>query len=144
MRYSYDIKIDKPLDEVIRKFQDPDGLKYWMEGFDHVDHISGEPGTEGAVSIFHFKHKNREMQIEETILEQNLPHQIKFAYKSTMGYNEVEMVFEEESSDSVKLTSNNFFDLKGFMKIFGWLMPGTFKKQSMKYMTAFKEYVEKN
>ena len=33
--------------------------------------------------------------------------------------------------------------MRGLMKVFGFLMQGLFKKQSMKYMDAFKAYVEK-
>lgn len=29
------------------------------------------------------------------------------------------------------------------MKLFGWLMPGAFKKQSQKYLDMFKEFAEK-
>ena len=82
------------------------------------------------------------MQISETILEQNLPGQIKFGFQSSMGYNEVEMLFEQLSDNSVKQINNSYFELKGFMKVFGFLMKGMFKKQSLKYMTAFKKYVE--
>ncbi|MCB0545425.1 MAG: hypothetical protein KDC70_18000, partial [Saprospiraceae bacterium] len=91
---------------------------------------------------FYFLHKNKEMKISETILEQDLPRQIKFAYQSPMGYNEVELLFEKLSNNSVRQTNNSFFDLKGFMKIMGFLMKPMFKKQSLKYMTAFKHYVE--
>lgn len=142
MKYTFDIIIDKPLDEVIEKFQDVDGLKHWMDGFQRVEHISGTPGKKDAESIFHFKHKNKDMQIREKILEEDLPQRIKFGYHSSMGYNEVETIFEKVGEDKVKLTSNNFFDLKGAMKIFGWIMPGVFKKQSLKYMTNFKSYCE--
>ena len=142
MRYSFDIKIEKPIDVVIEKFKDEEGLKYWMDGFQRVEHISGIPGTKGAVSDFYFLHKKREMKIRETILEENFPLSIKFAYHSSMGYNEVETVFEPISENSINLTSNNYFKLKGMMKVFGWLMPGMFKKQSLKYMTNFKAYCE--
>jgi hypothetical protein len=60
-----------------------------------------------------------------------------------MGYNEVEMLFEKLSNNSVKQTSNSYFELKGFMKVMSFLMKGMFKKQSLKYMTAFKNYTEK-
>ena len=83
------------------------------------------------------------MKITETILEQNLPDQIKFGYVSSMGYNEVEMKFEVIDENSVKQINNSFFDLKGLMKLFGPLMKGLFKKQTLKYMEAFKAYVEK-
>lgn len=142
MRYSFDIKIEKPIDVVIEKFKDEEGLKHWMEGFQKVEHISGTPGTKGAVSDFYFLHKKREMKLRETILEENLPKSIRFSYHSKMGYNEVEMVFEPISETSVNLTSNNYFKLNGLMKVFGWLMPGMFKKQSLTYMTKFKTYCE--
>lgn len=142
MRYSFDIKIEKPLDVVIEKFKDEEGLKHWLYGFQKVEHISGIPGTKGAVSDFYFLHKKREMKMGETILEENLPKSIKFGYQSPMGYNEVETVFKPINESNLKLTSNNYFKLEGMMKVFGWLMPGMFKKQSLKYMTNFKAYCE--
>ena len=82
------------------------------------------------------------MILKETILEEKLPDRIKFSYVSPMGYNEVEIQFEKLSDNSVKQINNSYFELKGMMKIMGPLMKGFFKKQSMKYLTAFKEYAE--
>ncbi len=142
MRYTLSNTINKPLEEVIEKFKDPDGVKHWMEGLQRIEHISGTPGEVGAKSDFYFLHKKKEMKISETILEQNLPRQIKFAYQSPMGNNEVEMVFEKLNDHSVKQINNSYFELKGFMKVMGFLMKGMFKKQSLKFMIAFKDYVE--
>lgn len=142
MRYTLSNTINKPLNEVIEKFKDPNGIQHWMEGFQRLEHLSGTPGEVGATSNFYFIHKKKEMVIHETILEQNYPHQVKFAYKSAMGNNEVEMKFEELSEGSVKQINNSHFEFKGLMKIMGLLFKGMFKKQSLKYMTAFKDYVE--
>ena len=142
MRYSLSNTINKPLEEVVSKFKDPNGVKHWMEGLQRIEHISGTPGEVDAKSDFYFLHKNKEMKISETILEQNLPNQIKFAYQSPMGYNEVEMLFEKQSDNSVKQINNSYFEMKGFMKIAGFFMKGMFKKQSLKFLTAFKDYAE--
>lgn len=142
MRYTLSNTINKSLEEVVEKFKDPEGVKHWMEGLQKIEHISGTPGEVGAKSDFYFLHKKKEMKISETILEQNLPRQIKFAYQSPMGNNEVEMVFEKQSENSVKQTNNSYFEFKGFMKIIGFLMKSMFKKQSLKFMTAFKNYAE--
>ncbi|MBK8967317.1 MAG: SRPBCC family protein [Lewinellaceae bacterium] len=142
MKYSLSNTINKPLELVVEKFKEPEGAKHWMEGLQKIEPVSGRPGQVGAKTNFYFLYKNKEMKIEETILEQNLPRQIKFAYQSPMGYNEVELLFEKLSANSVKQTNNSYFELKGFMKIMGFLMKGMFKKQSMTYMEAFKKYVE--
>jgi hypothetical protein len=60
-----------------------------------------------------------------------------------MGYNEVEMQFEKLTDNSVRQTNNSYFALTGIMKFLGPLMKGMFKKQTTKYMEAFKAYVEK-
>jgi hypothetical protein len=143
MRYTLSNTINKPLDEVVAKFTNPEGVKEWMEGLQRTEHISGTPGKVGAKMDFYFLHKGKEMKISETILEENLPNQIKFGYTSSMGYNEVEMQFESLSANEVKQTNNSYFELKGFMKIMGFLMKGMFKKQTLKYLDAFKAYAEK-
>ena len=142
MKYTVSNNIDRPLEKVIAKFKENKGNKNWMEGLQRIERISGNPHEVGAKSDFHFLYKNKEMKISETILEQNFPHQIKFAFQSPMGYNEVEMLFEKVSENSTKQTNNSYFELKGFMKLFGFLMKGMFKKQSMKYLTEFKKYAE--
>ena len=142
MKYTLSNTINRPLEEVIEKFIEPDGAIHWMEGLQKIERLSDKPHEVGAKSNFHFLHRNKKMQITETILEQNLPDQIKFGFQSTMGYNEVEMLFERLSDDSVKQINNSYFELKGFMKVFGFLMKGMFKKQSLKYMVSFKKYVE--
>jgi len=143
MKYTISNTINKPLEEVIEKFNDTEGAKQWMEGLQKIDRISGTPGEVGARTDFYFLHKKKEMKISETILEQNFPHQIKFAYQSPMGKNEVEMLFEQLADGSTKQTNNTYFELKGFMKMFGFLMKGMFKKQSYKYLNGFKKYAEK-
>ena len=143
MKYTLSNTINRPMVEVMQKFKDPEGVKHWMEGLTRIEHLSGTPGEVGAKSDFYFLHKNKEMKITETILEQDLPRQIKFGYQSGMGYNEVELRFEELDAHTVKQTSNSYFEMRGLMKVFGFLMQGLFKKQSMKYMNAFKAYVEK-
>lgn len=142
MRYTVSNTINKPLEEVVERFKDPEGVKHWMEGLQSIEPLEGTPLEVGSTTNFHFLHKGKEMTIHETVLEQNLPDKVKFGYKSAMGYNEVEMRFEKMDEHSVKQINNSYFELKGIMKIMGVFMKGMFKKQSLKYMDAFKAYVE--
>lgn len=143
MKYTLSNVINKPQEIVVEKFKEPEGAMHWMEGLKKIEHVSGTPGKRGAKTNFTFLHKNKEVKIEETILEENLPRQIKFGYVSGGGYNEVELIFEKISDTSTRQTCNTDFQFKGFMKLIGYLFQGMFKKQSLKYMDAFKHYAER-
>jgi len=143
MKYTVSNNIDKSIEVVSDKFMEPDGALQWMEGLEKIERLSKESYIVGAKSRFHSLHKNKKFVIDETILEQNMPNQIKFGFTSSMGYNEVEMVFEKLNNNSTKQINNSYFKLKGIMWLLGPLMKGMFKKQSMKYLDAFKEFAEK-
>lgn len=143
MNYTISNTINKSLDIVAEKFGDPDGALNWMEGLQKIERIEGTPGKAGAKSNHHFLYKNKEMVIQETILEENLPSQMKFAYESPMGKNIVELRFEALGPSKVKQTSITTMEHKGFIKVVGFLFKGMFKKQSLKYMDGFKHYAEK-
>ncbi|NVK29307.1 MAG: SRPBCC family protein [Flavobacteriia bacterium] len=142
MRYSCFITIDKPRARVVEMFQDPDGLKNWMDGFQKMEHISGEKGKVGSKTDFYFKHKNREMLIHETVLEEDLPNSIKFGYQSPAGYNEVETEFTENENGKTLVTTNNYFKFGGAMKIMSFFFKGMFRKQSDTHLKKLKEWVE--
>jgi hypothetical protein len=143
MKYTVSNTINKPLSEVAERFKDPDGAKEWMEGLTKIEPLKGDILSVGSETNFTFLHKGKEIDIHETVLEQDLPNSVKFAYRSKMGYNEVELKFEEVSPNETRQTGNNMFELKGFMKVMGFFGKGMFKKQSMKYMDGFKAYCEK-
>ena len=143
MRYTTSNVINKPLDHVAALYTERDSALKWMPGLKRIEEISGEPGTLGAKCIFHSEHKGKALQITETILEQNMPNQIEFGHESSMGYSEVEIEFEKLSEDTTRQMAHNYFELKGMMKVMGFLFKGMFKKQTMIYLNAFKAYAEK-
>lgn len=67
--YDCDIVVDKPLEESWAVSQDPEKIGEWLSGFQKIEHISGTPGTVGAVSDFYFSTDGQEMVIRETINE---------------------------------------------------------------------------
>lgn len=44
MKYTTEIEIDKPIDEVVALTDDPDNMDKWMEGLQSFEPISGTPG----------------------------------------------------------------------------------------------------
>ena len=142
MKYTVHIDINKPRDRVIELFDNPDNLVKWMEGLQSFEHMDGTPGEVGAKSKLKFKMGKREMEMIETVTERK-PYEFAGTYDAKGVHNKIRARFEEVSSDVTRYYTDQEFEFQGiFMKIMGFLMPGAFKKQSMKYLNAFKKFAE--
>lgn len=142
MKYTSEIVINKPIDRVIELFDNPDNMGKWMEGLISFEHISGKQGQPGAKSRLKFKMGKREIEMIETINVRNLPDEFSGTYEAKGVFNVVKNYFQPMPDNKTKYITNNEFQFKGYMKIIAMLMPGAFKKQSLKYMVDFKNFVE--
>ena len=142
MRYTVEIEINLPLERVIELFDDPDNLKHWQPGLVSFEPISGEPGQPGAKSKLIYKMGKREVEMVETITVRNLPDEFSGTYEAKGVFNVVKNFFSPIDSGKTRYVSQQEFQFKGFMKLFAWLMPGAFKKESRKHLVLFKEFAE--
>lgn len=142
MKYNNEVIINKPIDVVTSRFDDPENLAKWQPGFISMEHLDGVPGEPGATSRIKYKMGKREIEMIETILVRNLPHEFSGTYEAKGVWNKVINHFEPIDEHSTRYWTENEFRFKGFMKIVATLMPGAFKKQSQKYLDLFKEFVE--
>ena len=142
MKYTTEIKVNVPRDEFIEKMDNPDNLKHWQKGLIDYKFLSGTPGEEGSTMEFHYKLGKRNMVLIETILKRNFPHEFHATYDAKNVHNIQKNYFKEIDGQSTKWISEADFNFSGMMKIMGFLMPGAFKKQSLKYMQDFKAFAE--
>lgn len=142
MKYSAEIEINQPVDKVVELFDNPDNLKKWMEGLQLFEPIAGEPGQPGSKSRLLFKMGRREVEMIETVTVRNLPHEFSGTYEVSGVFNIVKNRFFPLPGNKTKYVTEQEFRFKGFMKLIAFLMPGAFKKQSMKYLAAFKKFAE--
>jgi hypothetical protein len=143
MKYTTEVLIDLPREEFIKKLDNPDNMKHWMRGLLSHEMISGEPGQEGATMSMTFKRGKGEMAMVETILKRNFPDEFHATY-DTKGVHNIQRNFFKEEDGKTRWISESEFQFAGFgMKLIGFLMPGAFKKQSMKYAQDFKNFAEK-
>ena len=142
MKYTTTTEINKPINDVIKLFDNVDNLYKWMDGLQSFETISGVAGEIGAKSKLKFKTGNREMEMVETILSKNLPKEFKVAFEMNGGYNTVSQSFVKVSETVTKNIVESKFEFKGIMKYLAPLMKWLFKAQSMKYQKAFKKFVE--
>lgn len=144
MKYSSEIEINQPIGRVIELFDNPGNLPKWMEGLQSFEPISGTYGQVGSKARLVFKMGKREIEMIETITVRNLPDEFSGTYEAKGVFNMVRNKFIPVGENKTKYISEQEFQFKGFMKIIGFLMPGAFKKQSMKYLSDFKNFAERS
>jgi len=143
MKYTSEIIIDLPREEVIRKLDSAENMKHWQRGLQKYEMLEGTPGQEGAQMELHYKMGKREMALTETIVKNNFPESFHASYTAKNVYNMQKNNFQELDGGKTKWTSETEFKFSGFgMKMMAFLMPGAFKKQSLKYLNDFKSFAE--
>tara|TARA_R110002020_G_scaffold220100_4_gene428003 strand:+ start:167 stop:547 length:381 start_codon:yes stop_codon:yes gene_type:complete len=117
-------------------------MKHWQRGLTRYELVSGTPG-EGAKMKLFYDFGKRKTVLTETILKRNLPHEFYASYTTKGVYNVKNNYFEPVLDGKTKWTSKSEFQFKDLaMKAISLLMPGAFKKQSLKYMLDFKSFAE--
>lgn len=142
MKYTDEIEINQPINKVVELFDNEDNLFKWMNGLQSIEHLEGNPGEKGSTTKMLFKEGKREIEMIETILENKLPEEFTATYEAKGVYNLAKISFVSLTDSKTKYLTEQEFQLKGFMKLIGWLMPGAFKKQTNKYLKMFKEFAE--
>lgn len=144
MKYITSVEINRPVDKVIELFDSTDNMFKWMKGLQSFEAISGNPGQVGAKSRLKFKMGKREVEMIETITVRNLPDEFSGTYEAKGVFNIVKNKFISLPNNKTQYVSEQEFQFSGFMKLIGFIMPGAFKKQSMKYLNDFKTFVERS
>ncbi|EPR73374.1 hypothetical protein ADIWIN_1404 [Winogradskyella psychrotolerans RS-3] len=143
MQYTTEILINKPISEVIKKFNSADNLKHWQEGLVSTEHISGIPNELGAKMKLNFSFGKRKMEIIETVTKQDFPNEFHATYATKGVRNIQENYFKATENNITQWTSITDCQPTSFkISLMLFLIPSAFKKQTKTYMTNFKKFVE--
>jgi len=142
MKYSLEVDINLPREKVIELFNDQDNLGKWQCGLESFEHISGEAGEVGAKSLIKYNMNKRKIEMTETIIKKDLPNEYWFTFEAKGMWNQVDNYFIVVDKNTTKWKIDNEFKGKGILAIMLFLMPGMFKKQSLKFMNNFKAFAE--
>jgi carbon monoxide dehydrogenase subunit G len=143
MKYTTEIIINKSREEILKKLDNVENMKHWQHGLVSAEHISGTPKEFGAKLKLNYQFGKRKMELVETITKRNFPIEFHATYNTKGIHNIQENFFEATNDKQTKWTSKNEFLPTNFMmRMMTIIMPNTFKKQSLKYMIDFKNFVE--
>ena len=141
--YTVAIDLSVPREKVIGLlFDEPSDLKHWQKGFISYTPVSGEYGKMGSKSLLKYKQGKRDFDLIETVKIMNLPDEFCATYESKGFWNETKNTFEEVDDKNTRWTMQCQVKLSGFMKLVGFFMPGSFRKQSQEMADDFKKYAE--
>lgn len=144
VEYKCDIIIEKPVAESMAVMQDETKLSEWLTGFKKIEHISGVPGTVGAVSDVYFDNGGQEMSIRETITQVVQNESIAMSYDSDMMQMDYKMILSNiEGNTQIE----SYTVVRGSNIIYRALMalsPNTFISQEETNLSLLKAVIERN
>lgn len=141
MKYDCTITIDRPRSAVIALFEDTDRMGEWQEGLVSFTHTSGTPGAAGSTAEIQYKMGKRQIKMVETMESYDLPDRFVAIYEADKVWNRNENRFTDLGAQT-RWDMACAFRCGGMMKIMAFLVPGMFRKQTEKMMTAFKQFAE--
>lgn len=146
MKFKGSVTINKSRETVTRFFIDPAYLIEYQDGFEKKELIEGEAGQNGAVSKLYYKHGKREMELTETVTNNNLPESFEAHYHHIHMDNTMKCVFTElEAERTLYEYTFEYTRINWVMpKLMALLFPSMYRKQGEKWMLQFKEFVERS
>lgn len=144
LSYDCEIIVDKPLAESWAVSQDEGKMADWLEGFQKVEHVSGTPGTVGAVSDVYFLNDGQEMVIRETITE-IVPDQ-SIAMQFTSDFMDMDYkLMMEDANGKTKINSSTNCKGNGMLsRSIIALVGGSIETQENTNLSNLKRTIEEN
>jgi len=142
LKYITEITINKPIDEVMKLFKNPEHLKFWQRGLKSTKLLKGESGKLGAKRKLHLNLEGRDIEMIETITKCELPKHWHARYTSEGLVSYQENYFESLDENKTYWKTTSRFEFHGYMRIVGRLLPGIFKRRSKTVMQDFKKFAE--
>ena len=116
LKYSEEIVINQNIDTVIVLFDNPYIMKEYMDGIESYELISGTGREVGAKYKLHFKMDEMEMEMTETIITRNLPHEMTVTWEMGRVLNIVTSKFISILETTTKVINEQEFQFKRLMK----------------------------
>lgn len=142
--YDCEITVDKPLTESWAVTQDEEKLSEWLPGLQKIEHLSGTPGTVGAVSDVHFENDGQQMIIRETITDIVANKSISMTYTSDFMNMDYKLMMSPLEGKTKIKTSTTAEGNGIFSKSLMALMGGSVKAQEETNLSNLKKTIESN
>ncbi|MBT8220064.1 MAG: SRPBCC family protein [Bacteroidia bacterium] len=144
LSYDCEIMVDKPVAESWAVIQDQEKLSEWLPGFQKIEHISGTPGTVGAVSDVYFDANGEQTVIRETITDIVPNESISMTYTSDFMDMDYTMNMSSNNGITKIYSSTTVVGNGAFSKSMVALIGSGIKGQEETNLVNIKKTIEQN
>ena len=142
--YDCEIVVNKPIAESWAVTQDEEKLKDWLPTIQKVEHISGTPGTVGAVSDVYFDADGEIMTIRETITDLVPQKSISMTYTSDFMNMDYTLNMADDNGKT-KINTSTTTEGNGMIsRSMMVLIAGSIKAQEETNLANLKQTIESN
>jgi uncharacterized protein YndB with AHSA1/START domain len=143
MKFTLQLPINRPRQDVWNAFNNRENMKKWQRSLVSFETISGTQGQPGAVSRFTYKEKEREFSLLERVTDREELHRLDGVYENNFADNTVRNTFIEQGKEQTLWVVETEFKFKTLlMRILGPIMKKNFVLRTQREMERFKEFVE--
>ena len=144
LSYDCEIMVEKLAAESWAVVQDEEKMSEWLPGFQKIEHISGTPGSVGAVSNVYFDNDGQQMSIRETITEIVPDESISMTFEDDFMNMDYKMslisINGKTRINSTTTAVGNGMISKSIMALIG----GSIKAQEEANLINLKKTIEQN
>lgn len=144
MKYTIELSIDMPREELIQLFDKSENLSEWQEGLKSIELLEGEYGKEGSTSRMVYAGRNSDLIIEGRVSKRNFPEEFCVTYTSKGVYNEVVNLFSEPETGRTHWKMINYFRFRGMMAVMAPFIKSAFTSNTLLNMERFKVFALQN
>jgi hypothetical protein len=144
MQYRLELDIERPRKHVVDLFLDPTRLGDWQPDFVSFDPVTGH-GTRAVGDRSRLVHTmgGRDVETMETIAVYDYPEHFAALYETEGIINFMDNRFTQTVDNQTRWILEAECKTSGlFMNLLGVLAPGVFRRQTQKFMSRFKTFVE--
>ena len=142
MQFCTEIVIHKPVAKVIELFDSQDHLYKWQPFLKGLKVLAGTPGQPGARTKLIYDYNGKDIEMVETVIRKDLPAEFSATYDTKEVNNWVSNAFTPLEKGSTRWTMDSEFKFSGLMALMAVFMKRSMRRQTMKDMQAFKNFVE--
>ena len=144
LSYDCEIMVEKSAAESWAVVQDEEKMSEWLPGFQKIEHVSGTPGSVGAVSNVYFDNDGQQMSIRETITEIVPDESISMTFEDDFMNMDYKMSLtsingKTKINSSTTAVGNGMIS-KSIMALIG----GSIKAQEETNLVNLKKAIEQN